>query len=607
MRFYVLGPLEVETGTGPVPIRGRRLRALFAVLLLHVNQIVPIDRIIDGLWPGEPPRSAVENIRTYISQSRALLSGADDPARLQSHPGGYRLVAEQEEVDLLRFTTLAAEGGRALRLGRCPSAAVLLGEALDLWRGAPLPELELGAAVRAKTLALAEQRWRVQADWISARLALGEHADLVPTLRELVGERPLDEGLWCRLVTALYATGRTAEALAAFSDARRTLVEELGIEPGPDLRRVQASVLAGEELAGAPPCAPGGPRDGAAEQSPPSQEGFVGRTAELRRLRRLLEEAGAGHGRRAVLVLVSGPPGVGKSATALALATASRAAYPDGQFHADLRGSSATPVDAAAALGALLAGFGVEPGALPQGLDRRRSLYRALLAGRRMLVVLDDAADASQLIPLIPGPGRALVIVTSRRRLDGIPVDLHLELPPLGGDEALEMLANLVGHQRLRREHGAGSAIVEACGRLPAAIRIAGARLAARPEHPLRLLAERLESGARVLDELSLNGHSLRQAFDASYQALEPDVQASFRRLGLLPPGQVTAADLAGLLGLPHAAAEQELGRLVDEGLLSCAPTGNGVARYDLPTVLHAYARERLAADGRSTAGMPSP
>ncbi len=229
MRFYLLGPLEVTTSAGPLPIRAKRLRALLAILLLNTGKVVSIDRIVDGIWPEEPPRSVVENIRTYVSQLRSLLYEASDRGRLESHPGGYRLLTEPEELDLLRFNSLAADGRRALQLGDHSSATVLLGEAMELWRGAPLPELDLGPAMRAKTIALEEQRWAVQTDWINARLALGEHAELAATLRELIGERPLDEGLWCCLVTALYAMGRTGEALAAFAEARQTFLDELGI------------------------------------------------------------------------------------------------------------------------------------------------------------------------------------------------------------------------------------------------------------------------------------------------------------------------------------------------------------------------------------------
>jgi len=600
MRFYVLGPLEVMTSAGPVPIRAKRLRALLAILLLNSAQVVSIDRIVDGIWPGQPPRSAVENIRTYISQLRALLHRASGTTRLESHPGGYRLLTDLEELDLLRFTTLAADGRQALQLGDYASAAVLLGEAIELWRGAPLPELELGPAVRAKTIALEEQRWRVQVDWISARLALGEHAELVATLRELIGERPLDESLWCCLVTALYSMGRTGEALSAISDARHTFVTELGIEPGPQLRKIQAAVLGGEEVLGTPRLGSAGPVPGLGtpHQLPASGPGFVGREEELRRVRRLVEKVHSGPAEHVPVVLLSGPPGVGKTATAVAAATEVRSAFPDGQLYVDLRGSTGEALSAADAVANLLNGFGIKPEAIPDSVDRCRSLYRSLLAERRVLVLLDDAAHADQVLPLVPGPGRSLLIVTSRRWLAGVGADAHLSLEPLTTGQALRMLGTAAGPERVESEPAASSAIVEACGRLPQAIRIAGARLAARPNHPLQVLADRLAAEDHLLDELSLDGLCLRELFASSYQSLDPATRSCFRSLGALDSANITAAGLGELLDLPVHAADRELERLVHEGLLSPGLTDHGVPNYYLPTVLHTYARERLAVEG---------
>jgi DNA-binding SARP family transcriptional activator len=600
MRFYLLGPLEVMTSSGPLPIRAKRLRALLAILLLNAGQVVSIDRIVDGIWPEQPPRSVVENIRTYVSQLRSLLHRASDRRRLESHPGGYRLVADLEELDLLRFTSLAAHGRHALQVGDYASATVLLGEAMELWRGAPLPELDLGPAIRAKTVALEEQRWRVQIDWINARLALGEHAELAATLRELIGERPLDEGLWCCLVTALYSMGRTGEALAAFAEARQTFVNELGIEPGPELRKIQAAVLRGDEVVSAHRFASGGAlQGGATPHQLPAASGpaFVGRQEELAQVRQLVEEATPGPGRPRV-VLVSGPPGVGKSATAVAAASAVRSSFPDGQLYLDLKGSTGSPLEVADAVASLLSGFGIKPEAIPDGVSRCRSLYRSMLARRRMLLLLDDAADADQVVPLIPGPGRSLVIVTSRRWLGCVEADAHIGLEPLACQEALAMFGSIVGPERVEEEPGASMAIVEACGRLPSAIRIAGARLAARPKHPLRVLAERLTTQDRLLDELSLNGLSMRRQLEGSYQTLEPGMQKCFRVLSVFNPNNITAADLGELLRLPVHAADRELEGLVHEGLLSPGMTYQGIPTYWMPTVLHTYARERLAIEG---------
>jgi len=602
MRFSLLGPLEVTTDAGPLPIRAKRLRALLAILLLHAGQVVPIERIVDGIWPEEPPRSVVENIRTYVSQLRSMLEGAAGRRRrLESHPGGYRLLADPEELDLLRFTSLAADGRRALQMGDCSGAAMLLTEALELWRGAPLPELDLGPAIRAKTLALEEQRWRIQLDWITARLALGEHAELVPTMRELLGERPLDEGLWCGLVTALYSLGRTGEALAALAEARKTCVEELGIEPGPELRRLHAAVLKGDELAGGHRATPAALRDrGTLHQLPPSGPAFVGREEELSTIRQLAQ--GRGRDRLRVVVL-SGPPGVGKSTTAVAAAMDVQAWFPDGQLYLDLHGSNGSPLEVAEAVACLLGAFDIRREAMPEGISRRRSLYRSLLARRRMLILLDDAADEDQVLPLIPGPGPSLVIVTSRRWLGQVDADGRLGLEPLSLEEAVRMLGSIVGAERVEREPAASRAIVEACGRLPSAIRIAGTRLAARPKHPLLVLAERLSARTRLLDELSLNGFSMRRQLEPSYRTLDPRMQLCFRVLSVLNPNNITAAGVGELLRLPVHAADRALEGLVHEGLLSPGLTYQGIPTYWMPTVLHTYAWELHAVEGAQLVG----
>lgn len=596
MKFYVLGPLDVVASTGPVAIRAKRLRSLLAILLLHADQVVPLGRIIDGMWHTKPPHSAVENIRTYIYQLRSVFHRAGSPGRLESHPGGYRLLVDPEELDLLRFTRLADDGRRAVQLRDHASAAILLGEAIALWRGNPLPELDLGPAIRAKTVAIEEQRWQAQLDWINARLALGEHAELMATLRELLGERPLDENLWCCLVTALYSLGRTGEALDAISQARHTFVTELGIEPGPQLRTLQTAVLRGSEVPGAPGAGAAVPERCPPRQLPARPVGFVGRAKELRQFRRLATRPEPAAGGRVPVVLATGPPGVGKSALAVAAATAVGPALPDGQLCVDLRGSSRHPLSPAEAMASLLGGFGLPPEVIPQGLDRRRALYRSLLAERRMLVLLDNAVDAGQVQPLLPGPGGSLVLVTSRRWLAGIEADLHLEIGPLTGDEALRMLGHLIGPHRVAAEPDPAREIVAACERLPAAIRIAGSRLAARPGHPLRILAERLRARDRLLDELSVAGLAIRELLEVSYERLDPAARRCFGALGQLPADQITAAAVGRLLQVSGPVADRQLERLVHEGLLRPGSTHQGTPHYHMPAVLHTYAQERHAA-----------
>lgn len=599
MRFYILGPLEVVSSTGPVVIRAKRPRALLAILLLHTAQVVPIDRIIDGIWPDKPPQSAVENIRTYVHQLRALLRQTSGRGRLESYPGGYRLIADPDELDLLRFNRLAADGRRALQVGDFASAAVLLGEAIGLWRGAPLPELDLGRAIRGKTVAIEEQRWRVQGDWISARLALGEHAELVATLRELIGERPLDESLWCALVTALYSMGRTGEALAAIGEARQLFITELGIEPGPELNKIQAAVLRGDEALGTPGIGARVvlPGEVTPHQLPEIGSAFVGREEQLRRIRDLIQHP-CPNPDQAKVVVVNGPPGVGKSALAVTIAHHLRTALPDGQLYVDLGGSTNRPLDTGQALAHLLSGFGVRPDAIGQSVESRRSVYRSLVAGRRMVIVLDDASATEQVLPLLPSPGQSLVIVASRRWLTGLDADVRVHLDELTRAEALRMLANAIGTDRIHEDPVAANAIVDACGRLPSAIKIAGARLAARPNHPLGLLARRLTEADQLVDELSLEGLSIRKAFEASYETLDAQGRRCFRILSMFPSDHIVAAGLGQVLDLPVRDADRALERLVHAGLLSTGMTHHGTPSFRMPRLLHAFARERLAMEG---------
>lgn len=477
----------------------------------------------------------------------------------------------------------------------------MLASALDLWRGAPLAELELGSAMRAKTTALEEHRWQVQGDLINTRLALGERAELVSTLQELIGERPFDEGLWCSLMSVLHAVGRTCDALTAFARARTLLVTELGVEPGPALRRVHAAVLEGAEVLGVPSFVGATTTRAvfALHQLPAAVPDFVGRRTELTRIQTLAERAAEGALDHVQIVLVSGSPGVGKTATAVAAGTNMRQACPDGEVLIDLRGSTAQPKDPGAALGDVLTAVGLSTDAIPVSLEHRVALYRSILVERRMLIMLDDAANAEQVTPLVPGLGQSMLIVTSRRWLTGVAADLHLRLEALPRPDALEMLARLIGPDRVEREPEAAASIVEGCGRLPSAIRIAGARLAALSHHPLRFLASRLRDHDRVLDELSVDGMSLRQLFDTCYASLDAQSRRSFWACGLCPSELITAANVGEALRLPVPTADRQLERLIHEGLLSCGGPVSGVPTYRMPVVLHAYARERLADGSR--------
>ncbi|HJQ01776.1 MAG TPA: BTAD domain-containing putative transcriptional regulator [Jatrophihabitans sp.] len=598
MKYAVLGPLELVGTAGPINIRGKRVRAMLGILLMSPGQVVSIDRMIDDIWLDDPPRSAVENIRTYVYQLRVLLDHSADRNVLESQPGGYRLNVDPDDLDATRFLRLVDEARKARRSDQLAAAAALLGEALALWRGAPLAGLELSPVMHAKAVALEEQRWQVEADWMQARLTLGEAGELVAPLRALVGERPLDERLWCLLLRALTLTGRTGEAVTTFYEARQTLVQELGIEPGSELRAIHASLLRGDGKAAA------GPRPQARtapvpHQLPTSSVDLAGRAEMLEQIQRLVQRSTlTGMAKVATTVLVSGPPGAGKTALAVTAAGQLRSELPDGEIYVDLRGFTADPVDPDDALASMLTAMGVLPNAIPHGMEGRRLLYRSLLAERRMLILLDDAAESRQVLPLLPGPGRSVLIVASRRRLTSVRAPLQLTLDQLTAEHAIQMLADAIGHDRVATEPAAAERIVQACGRLPGAIRIAAARLLARPSHPIAMLADRLNRGTGTLDEFTVDGASMREEFDRSYHALDPQAQRCFQALASCPADAITAALVAAVARLPLSTADRQLENLVCEGLLATGVRFDGTPTFRMPSLLHLYARERLQAEG---------
>lgn len=597
MQFGILGPLQLMGADGPVAIRGVRRQLLLANLLLNVGQVVPVVRLIDALWPDDPPHSAVENIRTYICDLRAELKLHGGRARLDTYSQAYRLQTEPDELDLLRFDALAAAGEDALRLGDHATAARLLGNALALWRDVPLSGLEVTGAMQAKVIALQERQRLVVWKSLKARMALGEHEDLVPMLREMVAEQPLDEGLWCALATTLHALGRTGEALRACADARTALLEELGLDPGPDLNRVQLSILNGEKPAGALGTS------GATVshdvpipwQVPAAEPGFVGRGQDLEQIQTLIEDSATRPAARVTFVALHGPPGFGKTATALAAAAQARPAFPDGQLYAQLGGSTDEPLSPSDVLGALLAGLGVGAEGLPSTLERRQSLYRSLIADRRMLVVLDDVAGPEQIAPLIAGD-RSVVLATSRRCLAELPADARIAIGPLSRSQSLDILSGIVGADRVEAEPKASATIADACRRMPLAVRIAGLRLAARPTHRLQLLADRL-TRASDLDEFSFSALTVRDRYESSYHSLDAGGRRCVRALADLGGDAVAVADVAALLGITTLAADRLLEDLVHRGvLISGAGDGDdGSVTYLVPGLLRAFARELVA------------
>ncbi|WP_214414370.1 AfsR/SARP family transcriptional regulator [Sphaerisporangium fuscum] len=611
MRFRVLGALEVRSGSQRlVRLGAAKQRALLAVLLLNVNRPVHADRLVDALWPQHPPRTAAVALRTYVSALRRVLGLAErtEPPLLATVPGGYLLRLTSADLDLLAFEELAAGGRRALAEGRPALAAERLHQALGLWRGRPLEDVPLDPSLAADLVRIEERRLAVQENLVDARLALGHHADLLAELGALVAEQPLRERLQGQWMLALYRSGRQAEALGAYRDLRGRLVRELGVEPSPPLRRLHQRILAGQAdlvppppppagcPAGAPACA-GEPAGTACatpvvpRQLPRDIGSFTGRAAELARLDARL--GSAGRPEAPVIIAVHGMAGVGKTAFAVHAAHRLAGRFTGGQLFADLHGltQGLPPADPSEVLDHMLRSLGVPAGQIPRDLDGRAALYRTRLAGRRVLILLDNAAEESQVRPLLPAsPG--LVLITSRRRLAGLEDVRPLSLDVLPRDDALALFVRTAGRQRLAGQPpGALDEIVELCGRLPLAIRIAAARLRSRAGWTASDLADRLRDHRHRLGELQVGPLSVTATMDLSYQHLSPGRQGMYRLLSLYPGADIGRHAAAALAGTTPRHAGRLLDDLVDANLLQEPVPG----RYRLHDLLRAHAAVTLA------------
>ncbi|MEV4560380.1 BTAD domain-containing putative transcriptional regulator, partial [Kitasatospora sp. NPDC049285] len=488
MEFLVLGALEARQSGVLVDVRGMRQHRLLALLLLNANRVVPMDALVDELWE-DPPPSARPQVHNAIRDLRRVLSVSEH--RLVTVDVGYRLVVPEDAVDAHRFARKVREARAAERDGRFAEAIRLLQSAVDLWRGDAFAGIHC-PAVTSAAVKLNEQRLTAIEDLMALRLKVGETSSLVGELTALLAEYPLRDSLRRSLMTALCRSGRQADALAVYDEGRRFLADELGLEPSPQLRALQAEILAdapGVHGAATPTAA--GRRPEAAGEAPAAFPAgarnclphdladFTGRAAELALLR---EAVGRGAAGAPLMLAVDGMGGVGKTTLAVHLAHQVTREYPDGQFFVALEGFSDTraPVPPAQALAVLLRADGLEPERIPRSLEERSSLWRARLAGRRCLVVLDDAADTAQVRPLLPGAGDSLVLVTSRRKLTALDGALALPLDVLPPGDAVALFARIAGEHRIAREPARAAEAVGLCGHLPLAIRIAAHPLSHR-------------------------------------------------------------------------------------------------------------------------------
>jgi DNA-binding SARP family transcriptional activator/tetratricopeptide (TPR) repeat protein len=594
VEFRVLGPVEVVSGGSVVAVGAQAQCAVLAALVVDAGRLVPVEVLVDRVWGSDPPLRARRTLQTYLTRVRRLLERVDgEAARLVNRSGGYVLEVDPDRVDLHRFRRLLDQARDPGCGGR--RRAALLGEVLGLWRGEPLAGVSSSWAAR-----LREGLWQQRQDaillWAQAQLDVGDPAVAVLVLSDLAGEHPLVEPVTAALMRALHAAGRGPEALERYSSIRKQLVEELGVDPGAELQAVHQAVLRGEpDHAGFAPSSPARRATVVPAQLPADVSGFAGRGEHLAWLDTLLSGAATQPPAAVVISAVSGTAGVGK--TALAVHWAHRVAdrFPDGQLYVNLRGfdPSGQVMAPAEAVRRFLDALEVPPERIPVDLDAQAALYRSLLAGKRMLVVLDNARDTAQVRPLLPGAPTCLVVVTSRNQLTGLiaadgahPVTLDL----LTDEEARQLLARRLGADRVAAEPEAVAEIIIRCARLPLALALVAARAAVRPRGGLGVLAEQLRDAGHRWQLLTGDDPTtdVRAVLSWSYQALTPAAARLFRLLGLHPGPDLAEAAMASLAGLPAGMVRPVLAELTQASLLLEHTPG----RYVLHDLLRAYASD---------------
>ncbi|MEU9730685.1 BTAD domain-containing putative transcriptional regulator [Streptomyces sp. NPDC048002] len=582
LRFGVLGPVRAWRAEELLSTGSPQQRALLAALLLREGRTATAAELIDALWGDEPPSQALAAVRTYASRLRKILA----PGVLVSESGGYAVRGLHDgALDLAEAQELATEAEKARGTGDLCHARDVLNRALALWDGEPLAGVP-GPYAEAQRVRLEEWRLQLLESRLDMDLEQGCHAEAVSELTALTAAHPLRERLRELLMLALYRSGRQAEALAVYADTRRLLADELGVDPRPGLRELQQRILRADPgLAepsaplAEPPAVPVRPA-----QLPATVPDFTGRSAFVSELSEVL--ASADGGVMAVSAL-AGIGGVGKTTLAVHVAHQARPAFPDGQLYVDLQGAGARAADPETVLGSFLRALGTADSAIPDSLQERAALYRSVLDGRRVLVLLDNARDAAQVRPLLPGTSGCAALVTSRVRMVDLAGAHLVDLDVMSPDEALALFTRIVGEERVASEREAALDVVAACGFLPLAIRIAASRLAARRTWTVSVLAAKLADERRRLDELQAGDLAVKATFELGYGQLEPAQARAFRLLGLANGPDLSLAAAAAMLDLPVETTEDLLESLVDTSLLESAAPG----RYRFHDLVRLYAR----------------
>ncbi|WP_329054563.1 winged helix-turn-helix domain-containing protein [Amycolatopsis sp. NBC_01488] len=558
-RFQLLGPVQLFDGDVAVPIGGPGVRGLLALLALKPGKVVGLDEIIDALWGHDPPATARTIVHGNVSHLRRILRDIDGPSILTTPPG-YRLEVEPDRIDVHRARTLLDRASAATP----ETAAALLAEALALWQGPALG----GVPDSLQAPELEDLRRAVHGARVDADLDLGRHAELIVELSPIVRADPLAERTAGQLMRALYHAGRRGDALELYRTVSRATLRTLGVEPGAELRWLHERVL-NDDLpvrdAGTPATAdqPGKP----ISQLPAAVPNLAGRADELAWLDGLVTRAEAGE---TTIAIVTGTAGVGKSTLVVWWAHRVARRFPDGVLFASLRGFDPhhPPLEAADLLTQFLLGLGVETAKIPEQLHERVALYRSLIAGRRMLVLLDDARTAEQVRPLLPPSARTMTVVTSRSRLDGLAVSNAAKqrvLGTLAPDDAVRLIEELAGPADLNH------ALARLCGYLPLALRIAGARLSASAQRTAEELVDELGNERTRLAGLQVEGaeDGVRAAFDVSFRGLPGEIAETFLQLGVVPGVMVGPHLMAAVAQIPVVEARRRLRALAAHNLIA--------------------------------------
>jgi len=577
MQVRVLGPFEVARDQQSLTPSQPKLRQLFALLALSANSVVRSERLTEELWGPRPPAKATATLQTYVSHLRRLLAadgtaGQRCPTVLHTRHVAYALSVPDKAVDAHRFTELVERGRAELDHGQFEAGARTLRCALGIWRGAALSDVESGPVLSGHVARLEEARVAAIDQLVEVELTLGHHHEVIGELSALVREYPAHEGLHVKLMTALHQAGRRSEALHVFQRVRTTLVDDLGLEPGPQLRRVHRALLVGGSAAdtGAAgrPTARTGPAVERPAQLPPDVPVFVGRRTEIAATQALVADA---DGSAPSVVSVVGPPGSGKSALCVHLAHVVRARFPHGQFYADL--AELTCEDA---LVGFLRAIRGPAAPLPVSAEERVGLFRSWTAGRKVLVVLDNAVTTAGTARLLPSGGGCAAIVGCRSRLPLRGVGLSLELSRWSEDDGIELLASVLGWPRVRRELPAACQLFRLFEGMPLALVASASRLTVRPHWSLSMLVDRLGNERDWLEELANAEVDVLGSVELTCQSLPQGRRSAFYSLAASAAEPVTVDQAAALLETDSRQAESVLESLVEFQLLEVVGAGNG-------------------------------